>query len=94
MLSWIDILQPSSETDKWLRLAAVLLLVFWNWTIATSIQTPYPKTLVEAYSLPLTRILLLLFVVFSAMWCPSVGILAAFAYIALGADVLFFTNKA
>jgi hypothetical protein len=92
-MSWIDSLQPTSSQDKFLRLFAVAVLIIWNWQISTSLSTPYPKALVEAYSIPLTRIALLSFVVLSALWCPSVGILAAFAYIALGADVLFFTNQ-
>ncbi len=92
-MSWIDNLQPTSAQDKFLRLAAVAVLLLWNWQIASSLSTPYPKPLVEAYSIPLTRIALLSFVVLAALWCPSVGIMAAFAYIALGSDVMFFTNQ-
>ncbi len=92
-MSWIDSLQPTSAQDKFLRLAAVAVLVLWNWHIGTSLQEPYPKPLVDAYSIPLTRFALLSFVVLAAMWCPSVGILAAFAYVALGADVMFLTSK-
>jgi hypothetical protein len=92
-MSWIDNLQPTSTQDKFLRLAAVAALVIWNWYIGTSLSTPYPKPLVDAYSIPLTRFALLSFVLLAALWCPSVGIMAAFAYIALGADVMFFTNQ-
>jgi hypothetical protein len=93
MLSWIDSLQPTSAQDKFLRLLAVAILVLWNWHIGTSLTEPYPKPLVDAYSIPLTRFALLAFVVLSALWCPSVGIMAAFAYVALGADTMFFTNQ-
>jgi hypothetical protein len=92
-MSWIDSLQATSAQDKFLRLFAVAILLLWNWHIGTSLYTPYPKELVEAYSIPLTRIALLSFVILASLWCPSVGIMAAFAYIALGADVLFFTNQ-
>ena len=92
-MSWIDSLEPTSAQDKFLRLAAVAMLVLWNWHIATSLSEPYPKTLIDAYSIPLTRFALLAFVLLTAMWCPSVGIMAAFAYIALGADTMFFTSK-
>jgi hypothetical protein len=92
-MSWIDNLQPTSAQDKFLRLAAVAILILWNWQIGTSLQEPYPKALVDAYSIPLTRFALLAFVVLAALWCPSVGVLAAFAYVALGADVSFFVNQ-
>jgi hypothetical protein len=92
-MSWFDSLEPTSAQDKFLRLAAVAVLILWNWHIGTSLSEQYPKPLVDAYSIPLTRFALLGFVVLSAMWCPSVGIMAAFAYVALGADVMFFTNK-
>jgi len=55
-------------------------------------ETPYPPPLVEIYALPLTRLLLLLLVLVSAYWSPVVGILAAFAYVSLGADVIYFTR--
>jgi hypothetical protein len=90
---WISALAPSSQTDKYLRMGVLLAFLIWNWTIATHLETPYPATLVEAYSIPLTRIAILLLVVLSAMWCPTVGILVALAYLSLGADTLFFTSR-
>jgi hypothetical protein len=57
------------------------------------LETPYPTPLIEAYALPVTRILLLALVLLSAAWCPMVGVLMALAYVCLGADVLFFTSK-
>jgi hypothetical protein len=83
-------MEPS---DKVVRLSMTVLLFIFNVLIGTSIETPFPNLLVEAYAIPLTRIALLILVLLSAYWCPSVGIMAAFAYISLGSDVLFFTNK-
>jgi hypothetical protein len=89
-MSWYE---PSDKVDHYLRLAAAILLFAFNVLMATNIETPFPNLLVEAYSIPLTRIALLTLVLLSAYWCPSVGIMAALAYVSLGSDVLFFLNK-
>lgn len=90
---WISALAPSSRVDKYLRLGVLLVFLIWNWSVSTHLETPYPADLVEAYSIPLTRIALLVLVVLSAMWCPTVGILVALSYLSLGADTLFFTSR-
>jgi hypothetical protein len=92
-MSWTDSLIPTSTLDLKLRMAATLALLLWNFAIATSLETPYPDWLVNMYALPLTRLFLLGLVILSSMWCPSVGIMAAFAYISLGADVLITTKS-
>ena len=92
-MEWIQALAPTSEQDKYLRIVAVIFLFTWNWLIATHLENPYPLSLVDAYAIPLTRVFLLGLVILSAMWCPSVGIMAAMAYVCLGADVLFFTSR-
>ena len=89
-MEWIHTLAPKSETDKYLRVVIAIFLFTWNWLLATRLENPYPASLVDAYSIPLTRMGLLGLVVLSAMWCPTVGIMAAMAYVCLGADVLFF----
>ncbi len=92
-MDWIQALAPTSETDKYLRVVAAFFLFAWNWLVATHLENPYPATLIDSYAIPLTRVGLLALVVLSAMWCPSVGIMAALAYVCLGADVLFFTSR-
>jgi hypothetical protein len=89
---WSELLAPTSRTDGYVRMATALALFLWLWLVGTHLETPYPAPLVETYALPLTRIFLLGLVLLAASWCPTVGILAAFAYITLGADVLFFTR--
>jgi hypothetical protein len=73
-------------------MAMTIALATWLLFFGTHLETPYPESLVEAYALPITRIALLLLVLLAAVWCPTVGILAAFSYVTLGADVLFFTQ--
>jgi len=77
-----------------MRIGMVFLFFLWNVLIATRLETPYPETLVEAYALPATRVLLLGLVILAAVWSPTVGIMAAFAFVCLGADVLFLTRGA
>jgi hypothetical protein len=91
-MSWTELLAPTSQTDKVLRMAAALGLFLWCLFVATHLETPYPPALVDSYAIPLTRVFLLLLVILSASWCPTVGILAALAYLCLGADVLFLTR--
>lgn len=81
-----------SKTDTYVCVLLATILLVWNWLIATRIETPYPPVVVELYAIPLTRIALLFLVALSAMWSPSIGILAALAYICLGADVIFFAT--
>ena len=80
--------------DNQMRIGMVFLFFLWNVLIATRLETPYPESLVEAYALPATRLLLLGLVILAAVWSPTVGIMAAFAFVCLGADVLFLTRGA
>ena len=82
------------KLDDFLRLSVTIVLASWLVFVGFHMETPYPPALVEAYALPLTRILLLGLVILSSLWCPTVGLLAAMAYICLGADVIFFTHGA
>ena len=82
-----------SKSDTAGCILIISLLVLWNWQVATRIETPYPPVVVELYAIPLTRLALLSLVLLSATWSSSVGILAALAFICLGADVIFFTRE-
>jgi hypothetical protein len=89
---WADSLASSTTLDKMMRLTVAATLIIWLWMVGTRIETPYPEILVDMYALPLTRVMLLVLVLAAASWCPTVGILAAMAYVCLGADVIFFTH--
>lgn len=80
------------DIDTASRLVISIFLVLWNLTVASHLETPYPELLIELYALPITRIFLLAVVLIGASWCPTVGVLAALAYVCLGADVIFFTQ--
>jgi hypothetical protein len=83
-------LAPSSKTDGILRIVVAVVLLLWSATEGLPLEKPYPAGLIHLYAFPLTRLLLLLFVGLSAIWCPRVGIMAAVAYILLAADLNFF----
>lgn len=76
-----------------MRLTIILCFFLWNVLVSSHIETAYPESLVEIYALPFTRLLLLGLVILSAIWSPTVGLMAAFAFVCLGADVIFLTRR-
>jgi hypothetical protein len=78
-----------SSVDTSLKIGIVLCLFLWNIFVSSRLETPYP----EVYALPFTRVLLLALVILSAIWSPTVGIMAALAFVCLGADVIFLTRR-
>jgi hypothetical protein len=76
--------------EFYLNVGVVLLLVLWTWQVGTHLETPYPETLVEFYATPLSRVILLLFILLTAYWNTYAGILAALAFVLLGADISVF----
>lgn len=91
-MSWEQSLAPTTKLDMKLRMAATLILLLWNMVVSTNLETPYPSFLVDMYALPLTRLFLISLVILLSLWCPTVGIMAAFSYICLGSDVLTTTK--
>jgi hypothetical protein len=79
--------------DTNLKVGIILCLFLWNVLVSSRLETPYPESLVEIYALPFTRVLLLTLVILSGVWCPTVGIMAALAFVCLGADVIFLTRR-
>lgn len=81
------------SVDNSLKVGIIISLFLWNVLVSTRLETPYPESLVEVYALPFTRIFLLALVLLSAIWCPTVGVMAALAFVCLGADVIFLTRR-
>jgi hypothetical protein len=84
--------EPISNLDRNLRIGMVFVFFLWNILVASRLETAYPESLVELYGLPLTRMFILGLVMLAGVWCPTVGIMAAFAFVCLGADVIFLTR--
>lgn len=89
----MDLISPDTQFDRALRATLAVLLLIWNVVVSTHMETKYPPLLIELYATPFTRFLLLALVLLAASWCPTVGIMAALAYISLGADTIFFTSR-
>jgi hypothetical protein len=90
---WVNELTGKSKLDSNARLAVSILVAGWLLFVGSHLETPYPAGLIEAYALPITRIILLAFTLITAAWCPTVGILMAMAYVCLGADTIFFLHE-
>jgi len=72
-------IEPKSGLDGTLRLIIAVLLFGWNWLEGAIFENEYPKAFVSLYPIPLWRVALLLLFVTGALWCPTVGVLLAFA---------------
>lgn len=84
---------PSITVDDGLRIFVTSVFFVWLVFVGSSIHTPYPPILIDAYALPLTRALLLALVVALTYWCPNAGVLSAMAYVFLGSDTITLTTK-
>lgn len=78
------------DSETLLHNVLLIIVIIWSWQIGTHLETPYPAQLVDAYAIPLTRLLLLGLVLLATLWSPTLGIFVAMSYVCLGADVIFF----
>jgi hypothetical protein len=89
-MSWSSVLSSSSKLDSVLRILVASVFLLWCVIEGTHLEHPYSPTIVDFYSLPFTRLLLIIAVILLSIWCPRVGISAALAYAFLAADLNFF----
>jgi hypothetical protein len=76
-----------NKIDNVLKLSILFLLAVWIFSRALLYQAEYPTRLVELYNEPLWRIALIVLTITAFMWCPSIGILLAFAVIMYFSDL-------
>lgn len=74
-MSWLAF---HGTTDGVLRTLFVFLGVIVIIYYSSLMERPYHQKLATLYLHPWWRILVLLIVLFAALWCPRVGILVAF----------------
>ena len=79
MEAWISALKPGGKADGIARIVAAVLFFLWNLYEGSLFHTPYSKQLVLLYKYPLWRILLVILLIVSALWCPSVAIMVVVA---------------
>ena len=77
MSSWPSFLSFQGTTDGVLRAIAVIMTVVVIVRYSSLFEEEYSKKLTALYIHPWWRILVVLLMISSAIWCPRVGILIA-----------------
>lgn len=77
MRSWPSFLSFQGTTDGIFRALAVLIIGVIIVKYSTLFEEEYSEKLTNLYIYPWWRILVVLLVLSSAIWCPRVGILVA-----------------
>ncbi len=75
--AWPSFLSFQGNTDGIFRAVLVLLTAVIIVRYSTIFEEEYTKKLTDLYIYPWWRILVVLLVLTSAIWCPRVGILVA-----------------
>jgi hypothetical protein len=75
--SWPSFLSFQGTTDGIFRAIAVVLVGVIIVRYSSLFEEEYAKKLTDLYIHPWWRILVVLLIITSAMWCPRVGILVA-----------------
>ena len=75
--SWPSFLSFQGTTDGIFRAIAVVLVGVIIVRYSTLFEEEYAKKLTDLYIHPWWRILVVLLIITSAMWCPRVGVLVA-----------------
>ena len=65
--------------DGILRLTLTVAILAWNVLEGAVFENTYPWPMVKLYRVPLWTVLLLVVLLTGADWCPSVGLMIAFA---------------
>jgi len=77
MTPWPTFLSFHGTLDGIFRAAMVLVVAVLIVKYSTVLEEEYSKKLADLYIYPWWRILVVLLIVSSAVWCPRVGILVA-----------------
>ena len=77
MKSWPSFLSFQNNTDGIFRAIVVLLAAVVIVKYSTLFEEEYTRKLIDLYRFPWWRVLLILLVISSVLWCPRVGILVA-----------------
>jgi hypothetical protein len=75
--AWPTFLSFQSNTDGVFRALAVFLALIVTVKYSAIFEEDYSKKLTDLYLAPWWRLLVVLLVLTSAIWCPRVGILVA-----------------
>ena len=67
-----------NNLDKSVQGIIVVALFLWNVIEGAVFENVYPRALVKLYKYPIWRATLLLLIIFSADWSPSIALMLAF----------------
>jgi uncharacterized membrane-anchored protein len=76
-MKWSDFLSFDNSVDGLLRLVFVALAAGFLIMYSMIFESQYSDKLIDLYTKPWWRILLVILIIASAIWCPRVGILVA-----------------
>lgn len=76
-MSWPSFLMFDGTLDGTTRAISVILIGLLIVKYSTIFEEEYTQKLTNLYISPWWRLLIILLVLFSVMWCPRVGILVA-----------------
>lgn len=65
------------DFEQILKIIVIIALVFYVITASTVFEVEYPHKLIELYTHPWWRLLLVILIIFAWRWSPLVGILVA-----------------
>jgi hypothetical protein len=74
---WLSFLSFDSTTDGICRAILVLLAALFVVFYSSLFEEEYSKKMIDLYRYPWWRLLIVLLVISSVIWCPRVGILVA-----------------
>ena len=76
-MKWLDFLSFDNSMDGFMRLIFVAILGAYLVMNSTIFEVDYGDKLIDMYIRPWWRLLLVMLVIASGLWCPRVGILLA-----------------
>ncbi len=91
--SLLDAFEEHTAIDKYLRTGVTVVVLAYVLLYSTVFEATYSKRLVELYSHPWFRLLLVGLVGLGAWWCPRVGLALALAVFFYFNDMHILTNK-
>jgi hypothetical protein len=79
MIEWEQILRPGNKADGLARLGVALLFFSLNVYYGSNLKALYPTSMISLYMYPLWRLLMVLLLLSSTLWCPRVAVMVFFA---------------
>ena len=91
--TFLGAFEEHSAVDNYLRTGVTFIVLAYVLLYSTVFEATYSKRLVELYSHPWFRLLLVSLVGLGTWWCPRVGLALALAVFFYFNDMHILTNK-